>query len=219
MTQTQPQGFLAAPSGDQGPGVLVLHAWWGLNDTIKAFCTRLADDGFVAFAPDLYRGRVADDIPGAEVLRDQLDANADRAVADVAEAARFLRGRVGNARGGLAVVGFSLGAYFAFDLSVRAPDHIGSVVVYYGTRPGGDYGAAKASYLGHFAENDEFEPRSGVDELEESLRSAGRAVTFHHYAGTGHWFAEPDRKESYNQPAATLAWDRTLEFLKTAARA
>jgi hypothetical protein len=58
MTTTQPLGFLAVPPTGKGPGVLVLHAWWGLNDTIKAFCTRLAGSGFVAFAPDLYQGDV-----------------------------------------------------------------------------------------------------------------------------------------------------------------
>ena len=61
------RGYLAMPERGKGPGVLVLHAWWGLNDTIKAFCTRLAEAGFVAFAPDLYHGEVADTIAGAEV--------------------------------------------------------------------------------------------------------------------------------------------------------
>jgi len=86
-------------------------------------------------------------------------------------------------------------------------------VVFYGTRPG-DYSSSKADYLGHFAENDEFEPLSSVDELEESLRRAGRLVTFYRYSGTGHWFCEPDRTQAYNQAAASLAWDRTLAFLK-----
>ena len=75
MTQSQPQGFLAVPPTGKGPGVLVLHAWWGLNDTIKAFCTQLAEAGFVAFAPDLYHGKVADTIPGAKALSTALDAN------------------------------------------------------------------------------------------------------------------------------------------------
>ena len=56
MAYPQPKGFLAVPPNGKGPGVLVLHAWWGLNDTVKAFCTRLAESGFIAFAPDLYHG-------------------------------------------------------------------------------------------------------------------------------------------------------------------
>ena len=52
-------GFLAAPAADKGPGVLVLHPWWGLNETVKALCSRLAGEGFVTFAPDLFHGKVA----------------------------------------------------------------------------------------------------------------------------------------------------------------
>ena len=62
----------------------MLHAWWGLNDTIKAFCTRLAEAGFVAFAPDLYHGKVADTIADAETLGKALDANHLQAKAEIA---------------------------------------------------------------------------------------------------------------------------------------
>ncbi len=216
MTDTQPNGYLATPPTGKGPGVLVLHAWWGLNDTVKAFCTQLAKSGFVAFAPDLYHGKVTDNIADAETLGKTLFGNLDRAKADLADATTFLSERAGQSDRGLAVIGFSLGAYFALDLSVTAPEHIRSVVVFYGTRPG-DYGSSKATYLGHFAENDEFEPQSDVDELEESLRHAGRPVTFYSYPGTGHWFFEPDRSDAYNQAAATLAWERTLSLLKHSA--
>ncbi len=215
MTHPQPQGFLAVPSAGKGPGVLVLHAWWGLNDAMKAVCTRLAESGFVAFAPDLYHGKVADNIAGAETLRDALFGNPDLAMADVAEATTFLNERAGRADRDLAVIGFSLGAYFALDLSVTAPEHVRSAVVFYGTRPG-DYSSSKAAYLGHFAESDEFEPQSEIDNLEESLRRAGRPVSFHRYSGTGHWFFEPDRPQAYNQAAASLAWERTLAFLRRA---
>ena len=75
MIYSQPQGFLASPPTGTGPGVLVLHAWWGLNDTIKAFCTQFAQFGFVAFAPDLYHGKVADNIPAADALGKALDVN------------------------------------------------------------------------------------------------------------------------------------------------
>ena len=111
------------------------------------------------------------------------------------------------------MIGFSLGAYYALDLSVTAPEHIRSVVIFYGTWPG-DYSSSKAAYLGHFAETDEFEPQSDVDNLEESLRRAGRPVTFYRYSGTGHCFFDPHRSRAYNQAAASLAWDRTLAFLR-----
>jgi carboxymethylenebutenolidase len=214
MTHLQPQGFLAVPPTGNGPGVLVLHAWWGLNDTMKAICTRLAESGFVAFAPDLYHGKVADTIAGAETLAKALNANHLQAEAEIAEATLFLNERADPAGRGLAVIGFSLGANYALDLAAADPEHIRSVVLFYGTG-GGDYGNSKAAYLGHFAENDEFEPQSNVDEQESSLRRAGRPVTFYRYPGTGHWFFEADRSGAYNQAAASLAWDRTLAFLKS----
>lgn len=212
MISSQPQGFLAVPTTGDGPGVLVLHAWWGLNDTIKAFCAQLAAAGFVAFAPDLYHGKVADTIADAEAFGKALDANHLQAKAEIAEATRFLSKRAGQDGRGLAVIGFSLGAYYALDLAAADPEHIHSVVLFYGTGDD-DFSSSRAAYLGHFAENDEFEPQSNVDELEESLRRAGRPVTFYRYPGTGHWFFEPDRLQAYDREAASLAWDRTLAFL------
>jgi carboxymethylenebutenolidase len=217
MTDSQPEGFLAVPTSGTGPAVLVLHAWWGLNDTMKAICTRLAEAGFVAFAPDLYHGKVADTIAGAEALGSALDANYLQAKAEIAEAAKFLDERAGRPKEGdsrgLAVIAFSLGAYYALDLAAADPERIRSVVLFYGSGPG-DFSTSKAAYLGHFAENDPYETKSNVDELEAALRDAGCPVTFYHYPGTGHWFFEPDRTDAYNEDAARLAWDRTLAFLR-----
>jgi carboxymethylenebutenolidase len=170
-------GYLAIPPAGKGHAVLVLHPWWGLNDTMKTICTRLAESGFVAFAPDPYHGKVTDNIADAETLGEALFGTPDQAKADVADATTFLSERAGQADRGLAVIGLSLGAYFALHISVAARQRIRSVVVFYGTRPG-DYSSSQAAYLGYFAESDEFEPQSGVDNLEESLRRAGRPVTF-----------------------------------------
>ncbi len=205
------RGYLAMPEHGQGPGVLVIHPWWGLNDTIKGVCTRLAEAGFIAFAPDLYHGQVTDKIAEAEKLSSALFKNMAQARVDVKEAAKFLGARAGQERG-LAVIGFSMGAYYAVDLSVADPEHICSVVLFYGAAPM-DVSQSRAAYLGHFAENDPYEPESNVAELEESLRRAGRPVTFYRYPGTEHWFFEPDRPQ-YNKAAASLAWERTLTFLR-----
>jgi carboxymethylenebutenolidase len=213
MTLTQPDGYLALPPTGNGPGVLVLHAWWGLNDTMKACCTRLAEAGFVTFAADLYHGQIADTIADAEALGRALDGNHLQAKAEIRNATKFLSERVEQPDRGIAVIGFSLGAYYALDLAAADPEHIHSVVLFYGSG-GGDFSSSRAAYLGHFAENDEFEPQSNVDELEVSLQRAGRPVTFYRYPGTGHWFFEPDRLNAYNQAAANLAWERTLAFLK-----
>jgi carboxymethylenebutenolidase len=210
MLHAQPDGFLATPASGKGRPVLVLHAWWGLNNTFKAVCTRLAEAGFVAFAPDLYHGKVTHQITEAEALVTALNANSNQAVTDIAAATAFLKERAGDSA--IAVIGFSLGAYYALELSANDPESVQSVVLFYGTGPA-DFSKSKAEYLGHFAESDEFEPQSSVDALEEDLRRAGRPVTFYHYSGTGHWFFEPDRPQVYNQAAANLAWERTLAFL------
>ena len=212
MSHAQPDGYLAVPPAGKGNPVLVLHPWWGLNDTIKSVCNRLAEAGFVAFAADLYQGKVVDTIPDAENLSSALFSNLDQPRADVADAVAFLSELAAPDGHGLAVLGFSLGAFFALDVSVTTPERIRSVVVFYGTRPG-DYSNSQAAYLGHFAETDEFEPEAGVVEMEADLKKAGRPLTFYHYTGTGHWFFEPDRVAAYNEAAANLAWERTLTFL------
>jgi carboxymethylenebutenolidase len=214
MPTSQPEGFVAIPTNGTGPGVLVLHAWWGLNDTIKNFCTRLAEAGFVAFAPDLYHGKIANTIPDAETLRDALDANYLQAKAEIAQAVAFLHERANRDARGLAVIGFSLGAYYALDLSNADAEPIRSVVVFYGTGVE-DFSNSNAAYLGHFAGNDPFEPQAAVENLEQALTRAGRPVTIYTYPDTGHWFFEPDRADAYNKAAAELAWERTLAFLKS----
>lgn len=210
MSHPHPSGFLVLPASASRGSVLVLHPWWGLNDTIKAFCTRLVGEGFTAFAPDLYHGKLATTIEQAEALSSALDG--ERAKAQVAEAAAFLRDHAPLGEHGLSVVGFSLGAFFAIDLSTTNPENVRAVVLFYGTGPG-EFAQSKAAYLGHFAENDPYEPDENVTWLENELRQAARPVTFHRYPNTGHWFFEPDRSDAYNPEAAALAWERTLAFL------
>lgn len=211
MTQSLPEGFLALPPSGKGRGVLVLHAWWGLNETIKAFCIRLAESGFSVFAPDLYHGKLATTIAEAEHLSKALDVEDARAV--IKNAVHYLSENATKSGCDMAVIGLSLGAFFALELSNSSPEHIRSVVVFYGTGHE-DYNASKAEYLGHFAEIDEFEPETNVNQLEALLQNADRPVTFHRYPGTGHWFFDPDRTQAFNQAAANLAWNRTLAFLK-----
>lgn len=217
MTHAQPDGYLATPAGGPGPGVLVLHAWWGLNETIRTVCDRLAGAGFVAFAPDLYHGEVAETIPAAEALGSALGANFEQARAEVAAAAAYLDELAGLPGRGVAVVAFSLGVYYALDLAAAHPHRVHAAVIFYGSGDA-DFSTSKASYLGHFAAEDEFEPEPNVAALEESLRQAGRPVTFYRYPDTGHWFFEPDRTAAYDDEAAQLAWQRTLAFLHDAVR-
>jgi carboxymethylenebutenolidase len=188
----------------------VLHAWWGLNDTIRKVCDRLAGEGFVAYAPDLYHGQLASTIETAEALSSQFDA--ERGKADLAAALDKLCEVAKLTDRGIGVVGFSFGAYFALQLSCTDPERVRAVVLFYGTGPG-DFTHSQAAYLGHYAEMDPYEPAEYVDGLDVALKSSGRPVTFYRYPGVGHWFFEPDRPQAYHQAAATLAWERTLAFL------
>ena len=113
------------------------------------------------------------------------------------------------------MIGFSLGAYYALQLSVDDPERVRAVALFYGTGDG-DFSRAKATYLGHFAGVDPYEPAAEVDGLESKLKSAGRPVTFYRYEGLGHWFFERDRPDAYNEAASRLAWDRTVAFLREA---
>jgi carboxymethylenebutenolidase len=97
-------------------------------------------------------------------------------------------------------------------LSEQKPKAVAAVVVFYGTG-GGSYARARAAFLGHYAEDDEFESLESVMQLEDRLRAAGRPVEFHIYPGAKHWFFEPDRPE-YDPTAAQLAWERTVAFLR-----
>jgi carboxymethylenebutenolidase len=201
--------YLAAPEAG-GPGVLVLHAWWGLIPFFQRLCDRLAAEGFVALAPDLYFGKTASTIAEAKALMEQRDS--PRMQEAVVAAVKALRKRTGKPIG---VIGFSMGAEWALSLaSELAPDDVRACVLFYGVGEG-DFSRSRASFIGHFDPNDEWEPEKWVRYTEDKLREAGRPVTFYRYEGAGHWFFEDD-KSYYNAEAAALAWDRTLAFLRSA---
>lgn len=211
MTTSPFEGYLAVPGRGTGPGILVLHPWWGLNNTMKEVCNRLATEGFITCAPDLYHGQIATTIEEAEQLSNKLDD--DQAGADIADALKVLGEELGPDSQKIGVVGFSLGVYYALELSANDPERIGAVVLFYGTGPG-NFSQAQAAYQGHFAAIDEYEPNENVAWLENALQTPGNPVTFYRYEGVGHWFFEPDRTDAYDQSAAQLAWKRTISFLK-----
>jgi carboxymethylenebutenolidase len=203
-------GYEAVPEAGEGPGVLVLHAWWGLSDYFRRLCDRLAAAGFVAVAPDLWGGTVATTVEEAEGLIQQPD-NAAMMQA-VAGALAHLRSHPAVRGEGLGAVGFSMGAAWAVGAAGAYPA-LTAVTLFYGIGEG-DFGVMRAAFLGHFAEGDPWEPEEGVRWLEGELRGAGREVQFHTYPGVGHWFFEENRPDAYNQAAAQLAWERTLAFLR-----
>ena len=203
-------GYLALPSQPDSPGVVVLHAWWGLNQFFKNLCERLAAEGFVAFAPDLNEGRVANTIDEAKEIMSGLDGQRKY---DVAMAAvDFLGGRSEVRKEAFSLIGFSMGAAGSLVLASERPEDIQKAVLFYGAGEG-DFAKIKAEVLGHFSDADEWEDIDYVRSMENDLRTAGVKTNFHIYPQLPHWFFEDDRPE-YNPQAAELAWSRTLEFLR-----
>jgi carboxymethylenebutenolidase len=206
-------GYLALPQQGGGPGVLLLHAWWGLNDFFRGMADRLAGEGFVVLAPDIYGdGSTASTIEEAEKLSGKLDS--DQAIARVQAGLDRLLQQPGTQGKRIGVIGFSMGAAYGIWLA-SLKNEVAAVVLFYGAWNMNDnYGkSTEAAFLGHFAENDQYESEEEIRGLEDNLRSAGREVAFHTYQGTGHWFFENDRPDAYNETAARQAWDRTVEFL------
>ncbi len=206
-------GYLALPRGGSGPGVLVLHAWWGLNGFFKGVCDRLAQEGFVALAPDFYHGKIATTIEEAERLAEERDKK--QGLAEMTAAVTYLRRHPAVQGQGIGCLGFSMGGWSAFELSCVLPSEIVAVVSFYSSGPAAEYAAATAVYQGHFAKGDEWEDDEYVDQLETALQAAGREAAFYRYSGVKHWFMEENRPE-YNAETARVAWQRTLDFLRGA---
>jgi carboxymethylenebutenolidase len=209
-------GYLVEPAaGSSAPGLVVTQEWWGLNDQIKGVADRLARAGYRALVPDLYRGKVAVEEKEAEHLMHDLDFG-DAAGQDVRGAAQYLKAS-GSPK--VAATGFCMGGALTTLAAVHVPE-LDCAVIWYGYPPLEYVDATKVKIpvLGHWALHDDAFPIGKVDELEKLLRAAGVRYTFHRYDAK-HAFANEtaDAKNlpylKYNAAAATLAWQRTLEFL------
>jgi len=203
--------YLARLENHAGKGVLLIHAWWGLTPFFKRVCDRLATEGFVVLAPDFYHGKQAATIDEARKLRSRLKQ--EIVAEEISQAAEKLHQFCCRTGDGLGLMGFSLGGYWGLWLAEHRPDLVTAAVVFYGTRHG-DYATSQSAFQFHLAETDEYVTASGVKKMQKSLAAADKVAAFYTYPGTGHWFFESDRPEAYNEPAAQLAWNRSVEFLK-----
>lgn len=188
-------------------GVLVLHPWWGLNEDVRASAERLRREGYEVAAPDLFHGRVATTRDEAQTLSGEVSKSWQSAMTEIEAALEKLKADR------LAVLAWSMGVWFSWQLAQAHPDRIRGLVSYYGY---GEFepGAKLPPILGHFAENDEFDSVEDVRGVQGKLSNEKHVAVFHVYPGTKHWFDEPSRPE-YDKAASDLAWRRTLAFLDT----
>lgn len=203
-------GYLALPEAQSGPGVVVCHSWWGRTPFFIELCERLAADGFVTIAPDLYDGLLATDIEHAERLARALPPDAPQR--RLHAALDLLVRHESTSTSEVGVVGCSLGGAHAILLAALRPDEVRAVVTFYGTTDV-NLDGTRADFLGHFVDDDEYEPEELVLALKEQVESAGRVAEFHTYPGAQHWFFEPNRPEAHDAVAADLAYRRTVAFL------
>ena len=211
MTGSTQAFFVGPKSGERGPGVLLLHSWWGLTEWVKDLATRIADEGYSVLSPDLLEGALPTTAEeGEQALA---EVSPDELAANVMSSARVLQKAARGDDEPIAVIGLSMGASLALWLAARLPDVVGSVVAFYGAQSI-DFDEAYARFLGHFAENDQMVSEEDRVLTESFLRLGDNETEFHVYPDTAHWFFEPG--ENHHPEAADLAWQRTIEFLERA---
>jgi carboxymethylenebutenolidase len=210
VNQEPVNASLALPASGKGPGILVLHAWWGLTPFFKELCDRLAGQGFVALAPDLYHGPTASTVDEAQALIDHADWQ--QVGATVMAAKDSLLAHPAQSADRLGVMGFSMGAYWSLLAATRVPEQFAATVVFYGVGEG-DWSKMQAKFMGHFSDVDAWEPLENIEAMQKDMLASGVQTAFHIYPGLAHWFFENNRPE-YDPAAAELAWERTIAFFK-----
>jgi carboxymethylenebutenolidase len=206
------RGYLAEPDVE-GPGVIVIHEWWGLDDSMRKMADRFAEEGFVALAPDLFEGDTTEQPDEAQ--QKLMALNMDKAVKQMRGAVKHLLEHP-KCNGQIGSVGFCAGGGLAVWAAAETPE-IGAAVTYYYVMPHGkpDFSKIEGPVLGHFGTSDDFVSVDAAKALEAELQEAGVEATFEFYEGAGHAFAnDHDRLGTYDEGHAKAAWDKTVGFLR-----
>jgi len=216
-------GFLAQPNAEGVfPGMVVIQEWWGLADHIKEVCMRLARQGFVAVAPDLYHGKVGRTAEENMALRAQVSDKGvmeelDGSVTYLKEQAFVKKGRIG-------VIGFCFGGRYSLLFGCHSKE-LAATVVYYGPpintqitektplNPIDLIPNLASPLLGIFGEADASIPLGDVGKLREALQKAGKSFEIKTYPGAQHAFNNDTNAERHHPEASKGAWQRTIDFL------
>jgi carboxymethylenebutenolidase len=211
-------GFLAVPDKPgRYPALVVIHEWWGLTDWVKEQTQKLAEQGYIALAVDLYRGQVTADPEVAHELMRGLPQ--DRAVSDLKAAFAYLATRKDVDRDHIGSIGWCMGGGFSLQLAIHEP-RLAACVVNYGALPTdpNDIQQIGAPILGSFGADDRGITPADVQAFEKTMRGMNRRIDVKIYDGAGHGFENSTNTAGYRPEAAADAWARTIAFLNKAMR-
>jgi carboxymethylenebutenolidase len=206
------QGLLYLPTGAGAhPAIVVIHEWWGLNDWIKQQASDYADQGYVALAVDLYRGKTAGDPEAAHELMRGLPQ--DRGVRDLVAAVAYLKTRKEVDAARIGTVGWCMGGGFAAQLAVAEPS-LRAAAINYGALPTDSASLSRihASILGNFGGKDQGIPPEDVNAFAAAMKADGKPVDVKIYPDAGHAFENPNNKAGYRPADAADAKQRMKAF-------
>jgi carboxymethylenebutenolidase len=209
-------GFLATPDAPgRHSAIIVIHEWWGLNDWVKEQTEKLAEQGYVALAVDLYRGKATADPNEAHELMRGLPQ--DRGVRDLNAAFDYLASRPDVNNNRIGSIGWCMGGGFSIQLAVHQP-RLAACVVNYGALPTdpNDLQQIFAPVLGNFGGQDHGITPDDVNAFEKAMHNAGKRIDVKIYQDAGHAFENPNNKNGYRPEDAQDAWARTLNFFSHA---
>lgn len=207
-------GHFVFPSDmvDPLPALIVIHEWWGLNEGLRAMADRLAGQGYIVLAVDLFKGKTAEYPSDARALMLEVVENPEPANENLRQAYQFVKETAGAPR--IGVLGWCFGGGWALNAAMLMPDRLDATVIYYGqvTDDQEKLEPIDMPILGLFAENDRGIPVANVRGFEAALDALGKEHEIVVYPGVGHAFANPSGN-SYDPEVAGMAWDKTLAFL------
>ena len=208
--------YLALPDGaGKHPAIIVIHEWWGLNDWVKEQTEKLAEQGYVALAVDLYRGKAATDPSEAHELMRGLPQ--DRAIRDMQAAYAYLATRKDVKSDKIGSIGWCMGGGLSLQLAIHQP-RLAACVVNYGSLPTdpNDIQQIMAPVLGNFGADDKGITPADVNAFDKTMKGMNHRIDVKIYPGAGHAFENPNNTNGYRPEAAADAWKRTIAFLQKA---
>jgi carboxymethylenebutenolidase len=210
-------GYLEVPESGSGAGVGVIQAWWGLTTHMGDVVRRLAAEGFVALAPDLYGGSTTHDSAEAMQLAQTLPQ--DRAAGDLAGAVDYLLGLDAVTSSTVGVIGFCMGGGFVLRLAAREGDRVSAAVPFYGF-PGADFDPAglTAAVQGHYGQDDHSIEVAAVEAAFAKIRVGGASAELFTYPAGHAFYNDENLLGTYDREQAELAWSRASAFLRDTVR-